>query len=334
MITIWLESNNNKMLRKLKKLLRKDINLLIYFVTTKCPLRCSHCFYNKELNANIHELTLEEVKKIINKLPNLDSVQISGGEPFTRKDLPQIVSAFAECGVKHIGIPTNGFLTEKVIAAAKEIKEMKLPVSITISLDGFEETHNKIRGVNCWKRALDTFEKLKKLGIRTGFCFSLSKANYAEAVAFLKFLQSKEPDYIAVNLVRAKPSIMISAEEFEAIRPEIEKIVGKYLSKSYRRRGKMLNDVYHTSLKDNNCPSFRCLAGKVMAVLEPDGQVRSCELRPKIANVRDYGYDLKKVLALEKPLMTPCKGCIHSCFLGPSMSHAIVYQLKHLHKYR
>jgi len=89
---------------------------------------------------------------------------------------------------------------------------------------------------------------------------------------------------------------------------------------------KMLNNFYLRILGGGNLP-FQCLAGKIIAVLEPDGSVRTCELRKKLGNVRDYDYDMKKILKLDN-VPRNCKGCIHPCFIGPSMSYSPKWLIK------
>lgn len=315
------------MIKKINKFYNKQIRELIYFVTSKCPLRCAHCFYNNELNRNIKELTLEEIEKVSKKLPYLESLQLSGGEPFLRPDLDKLIGIFVKNGVKHVGIPTNGFFKKQTLDITKKIKKFDVDLSISISIDGFKDQHNKIRGRDCFDKAIETFKALKKEGIKTGFSASLSRLNYESYIKLIKYLQEFNPDFINVIIVRAKPDIMISSEQFMKIRPELERLTLKYMNKFYRKRQKLLNDVYQKVLNGKILP-FRCLAGRIIAVLEPDGYVRSCELRSKLGNVRDYDYSIKKILKLDN-IPKNCT-CIHSCFIGPSMSYSLKWMTKNV----
>ena len=76
------------------RILRKDglPVSLIFFVTSKSNLLCKHCFYWEELNLPKNELSLEEIEKVARSLPNLLTVSLTGGEPYLRPDLPQIVA--------------------------------------------------------------------------------------------------------------------------------------------------------------------------------------------------------------------------------------------------
>ncbi len=65
---------------------------LIFFVTSRCNLLCTHCFYWEELNKRKNELELDEIERVSRSLPNLLSVSLTGGEPYLRPDLPDIAA--------------------------------------------------------------------------------------------------------------------------------------------------------------------------------------------------------------------------------------------------
>jgi MoaA/NifB/PqqE/SkfB family radical SAM enzyme len=311
------------------KFFKRRLRTLIFFVTAKCPLRCKHCFYIQELNncSRIKELSLGEIAKIASHLKHLEYLQLSGGEPFARNDIPEIAEIFFKRGLKKLIIPSNGYMKESVLSQARKMKEKGFNFSITISIDGFAEMHNKIRGKDCFDKAMETFDGLKAMGVETGFIVSLSKLNYGEYLNLIKFLK-KRTNSIDPVLVRAKPDIMLSAEEFQKIRPELERLVYSHLTPFYRQRKKLLNDIYSSVIKGKSVP-YKCLAGKTIAVLEPDGEVRSCEIFGKLGNVRNYNYDINRVLKLSR-IPNRCRNCIHPCFIGPSMSYSPKWMAKNI----
>lgn len=312
--------------KQINKFFNKELRTLIFFITTKCNCHCKHCFYST--NRNVNELTLNEIEKIIKNLPYLETVQFSGGEPFIREDLYDIIKLFVNKGVKKIGIPTNGFFTEKIISQAKKIKELNVDISINVSIDGFKDLHNKIRGIDCWDNAIDTFKQLRKNGIKSGFLIAVSKINYPCVIKLMEYLSKLNPSFINPIIVRAKPEIMLSPEQFKEIRPTLEKFICKYENKFYIARQKLLYNIYYDILSGKELP-YKCQAGKIIAVLEPDGGVRSCELRRVLGNVRDNNYNINKILKLDK-IPNRCKDCIHPCFIGPSMSYSIKWMLKNI----
>jgi len=309
------------------KFFNRNLRTIIFFVTSRCPLSCKHCFYNSELNQPIKELSLTEIERIANNLKHLEYLQLSGGEPFVRNDIPEIAEIFFKRGLKKLIIPTNGYLTEQVIKQAEKMKKAGYNFSITISLDGFKKIHNSIRGRDCFNNAMETFDRLNKLKIETGFIVSLSKLNYTEYISLIKFLKTKT-DKIDPVLVRAKPNIMLSVQEFEKIRPDIEKLVYSKLTPYYKAHKHLLNNIYLGVMKGKPVP-YKCLAGTTIAVIEPDGQVRSCEMRKKLGNLRDYNYNINKILKLDK-IPKRCNNCIHPCFIGPSMSYSVKWLTKNI----
>ncbi len=313
---------------KLQKFFNRNLRTLIFFVTTRCPLKCKHCFYANELNQqNIKELTVEEIEKIADNLPHLEYLQLSGGEPFMREDLVELVEIFFKRGLKKVIIPTNGFFTKQIVSKVQKMKNKGFNFSIMISVDGFKDLHNEIRGRDCFDNAMQTFDELKKIGVEAGFNVALSKINYSTYINLLKFLKTKTNNLDPI-LVRAKPGVMITAEEFKKIASEIEKITSEKLNPFYKKRKQILDEIYCSILEGKPVP-YKCLAGEIIAVLEPDGQVRSCEIRKKLGNVRENNYNINEILKLDK-IPKRCRNCIHPCFIGPSMSYSPKWMAKNI----
>src|SRR6202046_221682 len=72
--------------------------LLNILVTSVCDMRCTHCFFTEELDdvpRKKLQMSTREIERISETIcDNLGSLILAGGEPFTRKDLPEIVHAF------------------------------------------------------------------------------------------------------------------------------------------------------------------------------------------------------------------------------------------------
>ena len=102
----------NQYYSHLYKVLLKYKQLPSYFIfypTSRCNLKCSHCFYHDSLNKRFNELTLAEIDKITQTMDPILSLILTGGEPYLRHDLDQIVRIFYEnTKVPIISIPSNG----------------------------------------------------------------------------------------------------------------------------------------------------------------------------------------------------------------------------------
>ncbi len=126
-----------------------------FYVTARCNLTCEQCniIYT---NADVRECTIDEVQRIADNFAAMGVaiVLLTGGEPFARKDLPEIIRAFESRGV-HVRMQTNGFASEDQVARAVEAGGH----DISISLDSLQpERQDVINGgfSESWHRALKT----------------------------------------------------------------------------------------------------------------------------------------------------------------------------------
>ena len=135
------------------------------FVTSTCNSLCRTCFYWDELNQG-RDLSFEQIEELSRSAPRFPKLWVSGGEPFMRKELAEIVELFyVNNGVRHINLPTNGLLpgkVESVIAALLE-RCPELVIDLNFSLDGLANTHDAIRGVpNNFQKTLATMDMAAK----------------------------------------------------------------------------------------------------------------------------------------------------------------------------
>ena len=99
---------------------------------------------------------------------------ITGGEPFIRTDLKDIVRELYKKSDR-IVISTNGFFTDRIVELAKEFPQ----IGIRISIEGLEQTNNEIRGLNDgYNRGYTTLKKLREMGMKdVGFGMTVQDKN-------------------------------------------------------------------------------------------------------------------------------------------------------------
>ena len=124
-----------------------------FYITARCNLTCEQCniIYT---NSDVRECTLDEIKKIADNFAKMGVaiVLLTGGEPFARKDLPEIINAFESRGV-HVRMQTNGYASEEQIVNVIEAGGR----DISISLDSLKPSlQDKINGEfnESWHKAL------------------------------------------------------------------------------------------------------------------------------------------------------------------------------------
>lgn len=151
-------------------------------VTRRCNSRCIMCSIWRTKPGR--EPTLGEIREIFSNplLNRLETVILSGGEPTLREDLAQIVQVIMDAnpGIKQIGVITNGLAPSLVGDRVKDI--LDLPAyprlrrfDIGISLDGYGDTHERIRRVpRAFDRVNESIKVLKGLQLNSPFDIRLS----------------------------------------------------------------------------------------------------------------------------------------------------------------
>ncbi len=115
-------------------------------------------------------MSLDKIASVFLRLRQLDVVRITGGEPFLRSDLTEVVDAinkYARPPIIHI--TTNGTLTERTLAFIRNVKNTR-NIHIKISIDAMKDEHNRIRGDNeSYGKAMSTLVELSGLKRKYGF---------------------------------------------------------------------------------------------------------------------------------------------------------------------
>ncbi len=144
-------------------------------VTYRCNAKCTMCNRYKVPSNPEDEITVETIKK----LPEMYFTNITGGEPFIRDDLKDIVRELYKKSDR-IVISTNGFFTDKIVDLCKEFPQ----VGIRISIEGLEQTNNEIRGLDDgYNKGYTTLKKLVDMGMQdVGFGMTVQDRNAPDLV--------------------------------------------------------------------------------------------------------------------------------------------------------
>ncbi len=158
-----------------------------FYVTMKCNLNCDFC----SVSANEYdheELSLPRILELMREAKELGMKELhfSGGEPTLRDDLEDMIAYAEELGL-HTRIITNGFKLDR--ERIQRLHRLGLD-DIMISVDGFEKTHDVMRGNRfSFDRALRVVRDCVDLGIRTRVSTVIYRENMAEAVPLLLFFR-------------------------------------------------------------------------------------------------------------------------------------------------
>lgn len=145
-------------------------------VTYRCNARCNMCSRYKRPSRAEEEITLATIRK----LPPMYFTNVTGGEPFIREDLPEIIRELRKKSDR-IVISTNGYFTDRILALCREYPD----IGIRVSIEGLEETNNRIRGLpDGFNRGYETLRKLVDMGMKdVGFGMTVQDANAKDLLA-------------------------------------------------------------------------------------------------------------------------------------------------------
>ena len=266
---------------------------IIFFVTHRCNAACPFCFdrENREKTDSSRELDIDAIKKIASNWRSPLQVTLTGGEPFLKKDLPDIALAWIEAGAVSLTIATNATLTERVFETVSLILEKSPDIflDLNISICGPEKLHNEILGIpGAYKKAFDTARGLFKLqekhrGFRIGATVTVSGANQEEAVQTVSDLaDSGLFKRVQPLWVRGKPfdesSLLCDFSVYEEAK---DVLVRKSLSSGTGRVKEALSKMVRDDVADivtGKDAIHPCQAGRTMVTIDPFGEVYPCEI--------------------------------------------------------
>ena len=297
---------------------------------------------SSESARNSDELTLDEIEKVSSSIGNLLWLAFSGGEIFLRDDLVEITRVLYEKNKPAIILlPTNGLLTNIIRGKVEEILKhcRKSTVVVKLSLEGPEVLHDSIRGKGSFHKTMLTYSALGELlreypnfelGINTVFC-SVNQDSMDDLIGFISKLKSIKTH--TVSLIRGDvPDEGLKNININKYLDTINKLalnLKQRISSTYRFKGAKLKAaqdilqrrlIYETVIQNRQL--IPCYAGKLNLVLTETGDVYPCEsFKMKLGNVRNCGYDIKKILKSEharksvQSIKSHSCYCTHECYL-------------------
>lgn len=321
-----------------KGIITKETPIYVQFAITKhCNLNCGACASSLS-RKNERELSLSEIEKISVVLSRLGAgiILLTGGEPFLRKDLPEIISAFCTKGFT-VRLQTNGILAnEERIMAALQAGMLE----ITVSLNSLTpEKHDSMVGLaGSWQRTITAIARfsqiLPKRGAVLGINTIVSPQNLSELPAIIKFVTAIgfHSSLIPVHTAPADkedfiirkyaPEYAFHSEAFLEIDRVYTEII-KMKKQGYR--------IYNSFEFLRNSPVFlkgkrvewRCDSPNLYFAISPSGNFLPCVELKTAYSMLDDGfverYNSKEFKKEVGDMVTRCTGCYYACW--PEMTY-------------
>ena len=312
--------------------------LVILFINSTCNLACEHCFYWQHLNRR-DDLTFNEISALSRDLGPIENLNLSGGEPFLRKEFADICRLFVvNNGARQIYVPTNGWYTEKTVRAIPPIlEEARLWFFVCeLSLDGTRAYHDAFRGAKgSFDRAMETYDALAELQardprLRIHAISTATAENLDEIRRLTSFLFERCPrmDHHNLALIRGdrkNPSLQGPA-------------LTRYcdLARHVRtvwdtRRSQHFGDIVEPMLQwakvrtaEQRRQVVPCCAGRLSGVIYANGDVGVCETHAPIGNLRDKSFReiwfSTEARQLRASISARHCHCTNEMFLWPSIT--------------
>lgn len=294
-------------------------------VTYRCNARCKMCNRYKAPSKPDEEISVNTIKK----LPQMYFTNITGGEPFIRSDLKDIVRELYKKSDR-IVISTNGFFTDRIIDLCKEFPN----VGIRISIEGLEKTNNAIRGLDDgFNRGYTTLKKLVEMNHPdVGFGMTVQDANAKDLVPLYELSNEMNMEFAtaslhnsfyfveAKNIIKDRPMV---AENFEKLINELLKSNSpKKWFRAYFNHG-LINYIYG---QERLLP---CDMAFDTFFIDPYGDVMPCngtKEKEVMGNLNEQSWDELWNSKQADKVRAKVRCCNRNCWMIGSVSPA-------MHKY-
>jgi MoaA/NifB/PqqE/SkfB family radical SAM enzyme len=317
---------------------------LVLFINSICNMKCEHCFYWTHLNKR-DDLSYDEIMALSRDLGPIENLNLSGGEPFLRKEFSEICRQFIRHnGVRQIYVPSNGWYLQKTIdAVAATLQEESLELFVVeLSLDGMPEFHDTFRvAKGAFAKAMETYEALVELQrrdprLRIHAISTATDVNIDEIRQLTTYLFERCPqmDHHNLALIRGDrknpalktPDMRQYAELYEYVRR-------LWQPREQGRYGSIVEPMLQWAKMQvvaEQRQAVPCSAGVLSAVVSANGDVSVCELHDRLGNLREQSFseiwNSTRASALRASIARGDCHCTTEVFLWPS----IVFQPTHL----
>jgi radical SAM protein with 4Fe4S-binding SPASM domain len=306
-----------------------DISII---TTYRCQMACKMCNIWKNPTDKKHEITPKELEM----LPDFKFVNITGGEPFLRSDLEEIIEVMFKKS-KRIVISTSGWHTDKILRLAKRFPN----IGIRVSIEGLEEKNDELRGRKTgFQRGIATLKGLQKLGVKDiGFGITVSNKNSYDMLDLYELSKEMKMEFATAafhnsyyfhkddNFITNQDIVIKNFEEL------IDRLLKENNPKSWYRAFFNLGLINYIKGGKRMLP---CEAGTTNFFIEPYGEVYPCNgledkyWKESMGNIRDvasfkelwYSEQAEKVRGLVRT-------CPKNCWMVGTAAPVMKKYIKH-----
>ncbi len=265
---------------------------------------------------------------VIRKLPRMFFTNVTGGEPFVRQDLPEIIAELKK-KTGRIVISTNGFFTDRIISLCKENPDL----GIRISIEGREEANDRIRSIpDGYKRTQDTLKKLREMGLKDiGFAMTVQDLNYKDLVPLYMMARDLGYEFATATMHNSHyfhkwdNEVKAKVEVEAALKDLIKELLKSKKPKEWFRAYFNYGLINYIRGKPRLLP---CEMGKDGFFLDPSGDVLACngmDEKMAMGNLKTQTWEEIWNSPCAKEVRNAVKECKKSCWMIGSAAPAMIH---------
>ena len=290
----------------------------ILVATYRCNARCHMCNTWQYPTKPEQEMPPE----CYEKFPNLKFLNITGGEPFLREDLEEIVSVVKpKC--ERICISTNGYFTERVVSLAKKFDG---DIGIRISLEGLPKANDELRGIkDGFDHGLRTLLQLKRMGMKDiGFGITVSDRNAKDLLELYELAKHLKVEFATAILHngyyfhKSDNEITKKEEVSEAFRELIRELFKTKRPKNWFRAYFNHGIINYVNGGERLLP---CRMGEDIFLCEPWGDIKPCNVVDEsMGNIKESDFETIWNSDRAKEVRKMARNCGQQCWMIGSVS--------------
>jgi MoaA/NifB/PqqE/SkfB family radical SAM enzyme len=311
--------------------------VLIYNCTWVCDAKCTMC-NNWKWGDRKSDMTLAQLEPVLNDpfWGAVENLNISGGEPTTRNDLPQMVEMFHRHlpRLRKIGINTTGLTPHRAIPMLTRIVEFcakqGVLISIRVSLDGIGDVHNQVRDVKRgFEKASQTIEAMQALSkthdnFQFGIASTIFATNMQDAENILAWARTKGLD-VVFNMLRFTDAMLHNKELQEKIGfgDREEAFMRKFFLDRVQEESVLSGQAfmylhYADMIANGYQRTMPCPFQSQGLLLNPNGDLHYCENSEKLGNVLDDAaeqlyFKAENLMHRQQLKEKVCPTCLSPC---------------------
>ncbi|MBN1364471.1 MAG: radical SAM protein [Syntrophaceae bacterium] len=293
-------------------------------VTYRCNAKCYMCHTWQHPSKKAEEFA----PGLVQKIPDgLQFINITGGEPFLRDDLDEII-AIALTKTRRLVISTNGYFTEKIVGLAEKYGNR---IGIRISIEGLPAANDELRGIkNGFDHALRTLVTLYEMGIKDiGFGITVSDRNAKDMIELYRLASAMGLEFATAVTHNSYyfHKLDNEFEDSEMIAGEFEKIAVKLLRTN--RPKNWFRAYFNMGLANKVRGGGRplpCEVGSDVFFLDPHGNIMPCNGSDEpmiMGNLNTQSFDEIWKGPKAEVVRRQVKNCSKECWMIGSASPAM-----------